>query len=134
MREIKFRYTVVRVNGYIFHHDFTLHQIESPDVDRFIRVNHIGDTDSIYRRQFTGILDTNKKEIYEGDIVKADGFYFGDSFIKANTGVIAWADGSFVCESPRDTFGELNSCAVANYRVEIIGNLYENEDLLAEIR
>jgi uncharacterized phage protein (TIGR01671 family) len=129
MREIKFRYTVVRVNGYIFHHDFTLHQIESPDVDRFIRVNHIGDTDSIYRRQFTGILDTNKKEIYEGDIVSVS--IYGDE--KPSILEVHWQYGGFFIDYEDS---ESDMVLVANFvgSVEVIGNIYENEDLLTEIR
>ena len=53
MREIKFRYTVVRKNGHIFHHDFSIGQLDSGIVRIWIEQNHIGSSDvpELHRRQ-----------------------------------------------------------------------------------
>ncbi len=84
--------------------------------------------------QFTGLLDKNGKEIYEGDIVTFHAFTFNGSETEyEGKGIIKYRpDGlCFVIEEKndfdwmvRDTsqFGE--AC------FEIIGNIYENPELL----
>ena len=87
--------------------------------------------------QFTGLLDKNGKEIYEGDIVEVDrrivsGFERGwvkvrfeilFEYCKWNGKVIKKPCGNDVQQL--DLFLTHNSC-------EIIGNIYENPELLEE--
>lgn len=68
--------------------------------------------------QFTGLTDVNGVEIYEGDIVKADSEY-GESV----RDIVCWSYGSFYVAN--HTFKQLNN-------VKIIGNIYQNKDLLKE--
>jgi uncharacterized phage protein (TIGR01671 family) len=72
--------------------------------------------------QFTGLLDKNGKEIYEGDIVTARNGrndYEGYSIIKGEIKFedFQWIIGDYVMKYQNDNF-------------EVIGNIYENSELL----
>lgn len=80
------------------------------------KINHIYTVDDheLVVQQFTGLLDVNNKEIYEGDIIirhgerKAVEFFSGDSF-------------DFQGFDIEQVFGKW----------EIIGNIFENPELLS---
>jgi len=65
--------------------------------------------------QFTGLLDKNGKEIYEGDIVKGTGEHIGQSNVFYGYGV--WQPFSYLGTYCGNDF-------------EVIGNIYENPELL----
>jgi hypothetical protein len=67
--------------------------------------------------QFTGLKDKNGREIFEGDIVRFDGHMNEDKFVAA----IEFREGKF-CDS---NYG----WEIGKYR-EVIGNIYENPELL----
>lgn len=84
--------------------------------------------------QFTGLYDKNGKEIYEGDIVEVTVFCKEIKIIK-------WRDGVFWCEEPGSRFDchplHEKECFAGQsgswpYYYKVIGNIYENENLLTK--
>jgi len=77
--------------------------------------------------QYTGLKDKNGKEIYEGDIVKVP--YYGDIKRAKIEEVVVHFDNSFECE-PFNTYNYSEDGYSYPNQSEIIGNKYENKDLL----
>jgi uncharacterized phage protein (TIGR01671 family) len=77
--------------------------------------------------QFTGLLDKNKREVYEGDIIKVLEHYEGDYFIETYLGEVVFEEGQFFIKG-KGFLKEYCSIfdAVNNYNGEIVGNIYEN--------
>lgn len=79
--------------------------------------------------QFTGLVDKNGKEIYEGDIVHLFGkrHYEGVDY----NGCIQFLDGGFCVTDGYKEWGlrryDLSRC---DLEIEVIGNIYENLELL----
>ncbi len=72
-----------------------------------------------YRGTFSGLKDKNRVEIYEGDIVDSD----------VGIGEIAWnKTGLSLFSLPRETSRGI--FAISYHAVKIIGNIYENPELL----
>lgn len=94
--------------------------------------------------QYTGLKDKNGKEIYDGDILKQnyhkiagsyddyetfDGHHIGEVVIIASKGVCMKNPSCYSEETDETTISNQYK-TVAGYRCEIIGNIYENADLL----
>lgn len=89
---------------------------------------------SIIIMQSTGLSDKKGKEIFEGDIVEIKNTetfkLWGDT---DEPQVVKW-DGC--CFSTRNIVGDaslFHHCNQDNYEVEIIGNIYQNSDLLSPL-
>lgn len=89
------------------------------DVDCYEHV----DFKNIELMQYTGLNDKNNEEIYEGDIVK---------FLNGIFEVI-WCNekASFILKN-KDYKNFLNFIYENNNGMEIVGNIYENPELLGE--
>ena len=75
--------------------------------------------------QYAGLKDKNGVEIYEGDIIQYFTFYYGNK--KERKEVVEWID-----DMEDDSFGEPLSMGYRFYgsEIEVIGNIYENHQLL----
>jgi len=81
-------------------------------------------THQVFLNQYTGLKDRNGKEIYEGDVLRGYG-----SAIKRF--VVSFSNGSFVLYHNFGRWGLLSRIfEIEELPVEIIGNLYENPELL----
>ena len=93
---------------------------------------HVRDLDSndIILMQYTGLKDKNGKEIYEGDIVKST-MHYGDDFGNP----VGEAEGQIIEVKWLEKKGEqmvgfsFFPCDDM-YDLEVIGNIYENPELL----
>ena len=129
MREIKFRYIYRRGND-IRAYVFRLDEIEY--LDRFfddigLHFSSFSDFDKymikdgyklIAKCQYTGLKDKNGKEVYEGDIVIASGSIWELQYSPP-----------FCCYILRG--GKHDSFIPQDEELEVIGNIYENPELLA---
>lgn len=72
--------------------------------------------------QFIGLTDKNGKNIFEGDILDADGDVY----------VCFWDEGNFEfgLKNKKESFG---IAYVASPNIEILGNIYDNPELLKEV-
>jgi uncharacterized phage protein (TIGR01671 family) len=140
MRQIKFR---VFWNGSLWNQD-QIGSIRYSDGKIYeIHLNHEhgdnswnGDTwtrsDDFVLEQFTGLLDKNGKEIYEGDIIRSGDneicdvvVEFGDTYdFDSENGYYGWF-GRYI---NNDGCCQINQSI--KYTSEVIGNIHENPDLL----
>lgn len=78
--------------------------------------------------QYTGSKDKNGKEIYEGDLLRITcNFYFRKEILIDE--VVWWEKGSWLCND-WCFFELINNAAEGEQEFEVIGNKYENPELL----
>ena len=83
--------------------------------------------------QYTGLLDKNGKEIYEGDIIRECYTIFPDD-MEVFISEVLFQNGSFQLsgEDYEPFGGDSSMCSVKSTDLEVIGNIYENSELLED--
>lgn len=123
MREIKFRGFSIYSNKWYYgslvnpgEGYYILEHVEN-NTYKYDKV----DKDSI--GQYTGLKDKDGKEIYEGDILE---------FSKGGIMYVEWNDDfkMFVLVDPTRKKASLNICIYATEHIKVIGNIFENKELL----
>lgn len=79
--------------------------------------------------QSTGLFDENGVEIFEGDIVQFEDYYEVSDSLYINKGIIEWCQGGFHVTN-RDSVLMEDLLDGDSLDVTIIGNIYENPELL----
>ena len=123
-REIKFRQFIdgdMRTFGFIK----TKHGIEFWGPNK-------SSTDDYPVMQFTGLRDCNGVEIYEGDVVTIKDYDDGDYYM---TGVVKFGVRGYPAFEVYDVNGnqytdEYNSLTNDELKIEVIGNIHQNPELL----
>jgi uncharacterized phage protein (TIGR01671 family) len=110
------------------------------DVDQFTTLNgmfeNIQRNECIEIQHFTGLMDKNNREIYEGDIVKTDPDHFAKMdvhWVAYTKGVVTWLrEGFCVCQPyvGGNAISHYVCCDCCPCGLEIIGNIFENSNML----
>lgn len=91
------------------------------------------DLNKIHLLQYTGLKDKNGKDIYEGNVVKR----YCDIEKKTYRGVVKYEDAGFIIETigkHEYAFYDYMGSKFSWDELEIIGNIYENHELLKETK
>lgn len=138
MRTIKFRSKDIGSNEWVYGHYTEGCWIDPTNekvTKRYIIHGEDGflhDIDPETLGEFTGIVDNNGKEIYEGDIVRHP--YIDPIFralVEAGDGVtseVVFHDGAFVIKYDEDDFIYLDGFTRHGH-VEVVGNIYDNKEV-----
>lgn len=142
MREIKFRGKTGTTEGkkWVYGNYYKIKSFFSDEESHFIgviRSNHQTDfnIDKNTLGQYTGLKDKNGKEIYEGDILQYAGG--GIYIVVFNEMMIMCPQDNIEMPSPGyygiligDKIKELCPLGVTRILAKVIGNIYDNPDLL----
>jgi uncharacterized phage protein (TIGR01671 family) len=131
MREIKFRAWTKRdkcwCGAFSVHKSGLFTEMQGARMENGVCVAYadwldLSEQEDITLTQFTGLHDKNDKEIYEGDLVRAQW---------GGVGQITVADGSFWMIFEDGASEEHCSSYWLHHKgIEVIGNIYENPELL----
>ena len=126
-REIKFEVCIRRKDGSdLYYETLTLDDL----LNRNGSLYNPSVQEIVYKREFTGLLDKNGKETYEGDIVSYK-WEDRDNVFEIVNHIIKWIDGKFLMCPIKSDIRTWN-IHISPYitESEVIGNLFETPELL----
>ena len=85
-------------------------------------ISFLEQLDDVVLMQYTGIKDKDGVQIFEGDIYRYE-YYTGDG-VEYRNSVVKWESTEIAYE------GVFHGYELNNYEIEVIGNIYQNKDLL----
>lgn len=128
MREIKFRAKTINTGNWVESITIAKGTIKRKRDDYFFELdeNRWVGVDAKTIGQFTGLMDKNGKEIYEGDFCIVP--YLGD---EKTRGVIEYKNGAFVFMSKENpSLQVVGWSMIKPSETEVVGNIFETPELL----
>jgi len=128
-REIKFRSAFYAFDGKFSHFSYWGFGVGDAF---FTSPGQNNNCERKFEEQFTGLKDKNRKEIYEGDILKT---YMKELAEEDKILCVKFSSGAFViynplcCDICRDGYGCIGELGCWG-EYEVIGNIHENTELL----
>lgn len=119
-REIKFRVWDSYVNKMCNHGDYQPNSMIYYHLLGMNKANQEHCDKYYHTMQYSGMLDKNEKEIYEGDICRTISIDFGEELQR-----VVFKDGSFCFDYHGWPISDWKK-----HNIEIIGNIYENPEIL----
>ena len=142
-RTIKFRAWIKE--NYYDDKPYMLHQVNAVEPNGDIQINSVlHETKGLYDchsaneielMQYTGLKDSHGNEVYEGDIIEAV-FELLDDELKTvmDAGVVVFKDYGFQVQTFEDHYEPLHEWAQLSEELKVIGNRFENPELLEDNR
>lgn len=124
MREIKFRVWDIVWGKMRYNKDLW----DIPYNEIFI---HTPDQRALNLMQYIGIKDEDAKDIYEGDVVeRVDRTPIAHMYGKIVIGIVGFDNGSFVLNTDEGVYSMDNNKLSNTCSYRVIGNIYENPELI----
>ena len=139
MIDIKFRYVFKHTkDGDIITKVFSLEKIEKYPLKNYQSIENYLAEDGylcIDKLQYTGLKDKNFVEIYEGDIIKYHQAEYNENteLYEDRMTVCEWYDDQYAAIVRTDEVTLITPNSLLRTKViEVIGNIYENQELLKD--
>ncbi len=141
-REIKFRIWHLDKKKWLTNNDYIGINNFGVVVDDRDDMYNLSLADGCIIQQYTGLQDKNRKEIYEGDIVKyarikIESIEFAKNCFKSHAielgeeiGEIIFIMPSFCISFEHIRYDDIMPMCLAEHRYEVIGNIFETPELI----
>lgn len=123
MRDIKFRAWFRKNNGFMMYSGFSVNP-------NGIIFNIHNEKQDAVLMQYTGLEDKNGVRIYEGDLIKAIKY---ENILQDEISQVVFRSGAFQLQTIEFEYNAMLSlCNIKMRNIEVVGNIYENKELLGE--